>query len=879
MLRTKYRLLFFVSLLVCSFTVPLFQSSSAYAGASQIVNPDASVSRINRPTLYLGTIYFYDSNTTDDDWTFHSINTDCPATIKYESEGSGGDSGPVDVWTLSYQKKNESGGECGPDNTKRLSMPKNWSERQNVVLVGGSSDGKVISVMPDNNTIFKKGGTYNGNTVFIQQGVDARSCPLVFAINSRDTVLIPLEKKTVEDSVSNQVKELFNRELGIGDTACGPTDNDSLGIFSQFGLPESYYDAGTEKDHYQHTDFGFDGENVASATMYMVSIAQGAGIAAQGPLSGGGYSSGDDGASTPGGGSSDTTSCAVDGIGWIVCPVMKFLGIMNDAAFGFINNFLEIRPALFTDPAARSAWGQFRNLANVAFVVAFLVIIYSQITGAGVSNYGLKKLLPKLVIAAVLVNVSFWICAIMVDLSNILGGSLYDLFKSLAAGIPGDSVSSGGAASSFWTDAAGWGLTVIGGVGLLLLIILAPSSLLAFALIILILIARQALVILLIVLSPLAFVAYLLPNTEQWFKKWWKAMTTTLMVYPIIGLVFGASTLASTVLLNVSQANPGGGGDDEQMLKLVAAAVLAVPLFAVPVILKGSISAAGSIGQKLSGFADKAGKNSMQKSRLGAMKQQFDRNRQVSQAQRWGGRGKSWDPRTRLNRGLNKVSGKYGTRIAGTGAEIESKIANEDVDRQASLMQKNWTAATTIPEAQKELGAAIKAGDTTRARAANKILLGSGSKGVAAAAETLSRSVHGGNVNDQTVQFLKSDITGAGLKSKDAALDAWSRDNSGATVENIASRPGTLNALTDTELAGQSVQRIAEGGVSTTRAGEIMGNDAVWSNMSEDKKGLIRAASAGQSLSGSTTHTRAHEEARQEDNRRQQPPSPPAGTP
>lgn len=297
------------------------------------------------------------------------------------------------------------------------------------------------------------------------------------------------------------------------------------------------------------------------------------------------------------GGGPEETSCAVDGIGWIVCPVMNFMAKLNDKAFEFLQSFLTIRPALISDDNTLKAWSSFRDIANVAFVIAFMVIVYSQITSAGVSNYGIKKLLPRIVVAAILVNISYYICALAVDLSNIVGSSVYSLLK--------DSIGVGGAGAA----ATGWEGTMEGilqgaaiGIGvvlLLLAVLMAPTALLAFAVVLMILIARQAFVILLVVISPLAFVAYLLPNTESWFKKWWKAFSAVLMVYPIVGVVFGASILASNILSGVKD------GTDADLLQIIALGVLAVPLFAVPALLKGSLSAAGSVGSKLQGLADK----------------------------------------------------------------------------------------------------------------------------------------------------------------------------------------------------------------------------------------------------------------------------------
>ncbi|MES2876050.1 MAG: O-antigen polymerase [Patescibacteria group bacterium] len=332
----------------------------------------------------------------------------------------------------------------------------------------------------------------------------------------------------------------------------------------------------------------------------------------------------------------DTTTCAIDGIGWIVCPVMNFLATINDLAFIFLRDLLEVRPALVQDEGTQTAWSTFRDFANIAFVISFMVIVYSQITSAGISNYGIKKMLPRIVVAAILVNISFYVCALMVDASNIVGSSIYSFFQEITPAAASGTSEDGGT----WSEIIG--AMLVAGVGVLLIvaIALAPTVLIALAVIILILVARQALVLILIIVSPLAFVAYLLPNTEDWFKKWWKAFVATLMVFPIVGIVFGASTLASNILMGIA-GDGGEGGDDEQILKLVALAVLAVPLFAVPAILKGSLSAAGNIGQRVSGLADRS--NRMGGKQLGGRLSQIGKgldNRRTELAQQRKGIGR-----------------------------------------------------------------------------------------------------------------------------------------------------------------------------------------------------------------------------------------------
>lgn len=307
--------------------------------------------------------------------------------------------------------------------------------------------------------------------------------------------------------------------------------------------------------------------------------------------------------------------CNLDGIGWILCPTFTLLGGLTDKAFSMVEKLLIFDGSIMTYKSTYYAWGQFRSIANILFVLVFLVIIYSQITGYGLSNYGLKRLLPRLVIIAILVNISYWICALMVDASNLLGANL----KSFIDGI---GVADGGVTPSVSGigDYATWAgvmvLALIGGVALLFAIS-APILLLCFISIILtvtVLMVRQALILLLIIVSPIAFVLFLLPSTEQWFKRWWKTLFSLLLLYPIIALVVGSSSFAGKLLL---AAGSSGGAlitgvddaekasdDSKALLQVIALGITAIPLFLVPSLLRNSLNATGEIGAKLGGTAN-----------------------------------------------------------------------------------------------------------------------------------------------------------------------------------------------------------------------------------------------------------------------------------
>ena len=302
---------------------------------------------------------------------------------------------------------------------------------------------------------------------------------------------------------------------------------------------------------------------------------------------------------------STSTSCDVQGIGWIICPVSNWLADGIDYMYSALQEFLKTKPLETTNQNSGIylAWVIMRNISNVAFIVAFLVIIYSQLTSVGISNYGVKKMLPRLIIAAVLVNLSFTICAILLDLSNIAGYAFQDAFMGIK-----NTISTVGENTSTWTWselivmilsngalAGGVVATVAMGAELLPLALSALVGIgLVLLLVLLIMAARQALIVILIIISPLAFVCYLLPGTEKWFKKWRDLFFTMLVFFPAFAVIFGGAQLAGIIIIqNATGANGG-------IMQILGMAVQVIPLALTPIVLKLS----GGVLGKFAGFVN-----------------------------------------------------------------------------------------------------------------------------------------------------------------------------------------------------------------------------------------------------------------------------------
>lgn len=559
----------------------------------------------------------------------------------------------------------------------------------------------------------------------------------------------------------------------------------------------------------------------------------------------------------------ESTSCVVEGVGWFICPITNFMAGISDGAFSAISSFLTINPDLYNNTDSSSgtyaAWAAFRNIANIAFAILFIFIIYSQLTGMGVSNYGIKKTLPRLVIAALLVNLSFFVCQLAVDITQIIGGSINGFLQNIPINGANSSVST-------WEEVMNpilTGALVLGGVAtgaaVLALSISIPlllAFLAAVVMTIIILVGREAAIVILIILSPLAFVAYLLPNTEKWFKRWYQMFGSLLMVYPIIALLYGGGALASKIIANAG--NTSGGDDINGLaLGLTAIAISAIPLLMTPTLLKNAMSSTGSIGAKLAGLSSKANgriKSTANNSRLGEAKQGLQNKFALRRAS------------SRANgKGINRV-GKaiddswIGKKIGldkGAARAVGTVLKEDDQEVEAAAAKLKLTEAVSNPvtrlnSLRDTMQDAIDKGDNTKARAAQRILLGSGSAGISKVQEVYANSAvqdklmtdkDGKRVDSDIAKELRTDINGAGLKGKNNALATYGYKGAADSFGSHLSSGDTYSGLNPVELAGQSADNIA----TAEGLKDSKGNPAISASMAS---AVLNNASASALLDG-----------------------------
>lgn len=285
----------------------------------------------------------------------------------------------------------------------------------------------------------------------------------------------------------------------------------------------------------------------------------------------------------------DAPSCAVtNALSFIVCP---FIQVADDFYTKQVEPIvLDLLKNGTLDPSSKNianaklVHDQFKNLTNVLFVIIFLVIIFSTTLSIGIDNYNVKKMLPRLVAAVILVQFSWILMQLAFDISNLLaaGISALPIFN-----IP---ISGGHIPASSYIVAGGISL-LFGSIGLAAGLLI-PFLLVLLALIIgilgvfLTLIIRQYIIIVLVVLAPLAFVAWVLPNTENIFKTWSKMLIRLLLMYPLIVLIFSMAGLFS----KIQPASTNG------LTGITAAIVPIIAFYMVPWTFKWAGGAMAAVG-------------------------------------------------------------------------------------------------------------------------------------------------------------------------------------------------------------------------------------------------------------------------------------------
>lgn len=246
----------------------------------------------------------------------------------------------------------------------------------------------------------------------------------------------------------------------------------------------------------------------------------------------------------------ETTDCITNGdtgLEWIACPVITALSKASDKMNDLVSDQLNFNVGdnLANGSGVHRAWSLIKNIATAMLVIIMLVMVFSQAVSWGPFDaYTVKKVLPRLVIAAIAMQISWQLCRWLIGLANDAGEGVGDLLTAPFGGTGNlDLPSLLNRLSGWW--AAGTQLTLYGVLvtSVLLAWVYIPGILLiAFTVFVSILIAlatvllRNALIIACVIFVPVALLVWILPGptTQKWWKMWSDNFTKLLLLFPLM---------------------------------------------------------------------------------------------------------------------------------------------------------------------------------------------------------------------------------------------------------------------------------------------------------------------------------------------------------
>lgn len=361
----------------------------------------------------------------------------------------------------------------------------------------------------------------------------------------------------------------------------------------------------------------------------------------------------------------------------------------SDTAVGFIDV-----------PVVITGWQLVRDVCNIFFSVILVIIAMASVLK--IESYAWKQTLGKFVIMAILINFSRSIAGIFTDVATVIMATFAGAIgESFAVGLL-SAFNLTGVSSFIDLDTEGFENASAGSdisqlfIGLAAAMAIAMVSALLFFIITAVLVIRIVMLWFLIILSPIAYIARILPVTKSFSGEWWGMFGKWVSMGPLIAFFLW---LSLTILFGGD--NPltvGFNGDFQDNFEIstgqqiepntpyastsaevIARFIMLVMMFYASWKLIGR-SAAGAQG--IIGQLPKAGKSALQMpgraaTRLGAMAAKSD-NKSIAQL------------------------GKLGTIVGSTALQPY---------RAGSNMWKNWNAGSAAKREEEDIAFKESAAD------------------------------------------------------------------------------------------------------------------------------------------------------------------------
>jgi hypothetical protein len=358
---------------------------------------------------------------------------------------------------------------------------------------------------------------------------------------------------------------------------------------------------------------------------------------------------------------------------WLVCPIVNTATFAVGKLEDVINSILTVDVQdIFNDTDASNAyhkaWNSFRVFALGLIVIAALVMVVSQAAGVEILDaYTVRKVLPRLLFAAIFIALSWDILEFLCQLSNDAGKGIRTLIYAPFQALNKNNELGGG--SSVVLTMLGTGAAL--GFGWVGLLSFALTGLLAAFVAFAVLVLRKMLILLLVMMAPFAIACYILPNTQKGWTIWKDGLMSALLVFPII-----SAFIAIGRVFAITSFNAPGVQVVNQLIGFIA-------YFAPYFLISLAFRMAGGFMATIGGFAN-------DKSRGAFDRLKNFRGNKLKENMHDMGTGHRFQDNNPFARNFNKVTGGVGT--FGKSNSKWGMLTNKDVRRNVFAQQRSLNA-------------------------------------------------------------------------------------------------------------------------------------------------------------------------------------------
>jgi hypothetical protein len=325
------------------------------------------------------------------------------------------------------------------------------------------------------------------------------------------------------------------------------------------------------------------------------------------------------------------------------------------------------------ETAVTLGWEQVRNLANMFFIVILLVIAFATILR--VDSYNVKKLLPKLVIMAVLINFSKMICGIIIEINQVA-------MMTFLNAIRGD----GGAwvnllgvqnflnyvEANKWNGSLDATSAVTGYFLALIFLIVALVTVFAY---LGVLVMRMVMLWVYIVLSPLAYLLAAFPQGQTYSNRWWDDFTKYAVTGPVLAfflwLAMVSASGAGTIANDASCLGPYETLCTDNFLQFIIGIGM----------LLGGLQITSQIGGAVGSSAAK-GLSRIQNGKTIAVKYAKDKSMDTA---KWAGM-----QTLGVGRGIDRIMGRAWNTVTPNRMNVEGGLAGTAIQKGRNLANFSW---------------------------------------------------------------------------------------------------------------------------------------------------------------------------------------------